>query len=187
LRGKLIPADKSALRITREALAVYDMRAREAGYDANWRHSDQKIEDSWRGFFSERPKPADLWVFGYGSLMWDPGFHFVEVRRANVEGYKRRFTLKIEIARGSPGHPALMLSLEQQPGCCAGLAFRIAAKAAEAESLILWRREMISGGYCPAIMPLKTPHGTISGLAFTSNPPHHRYVGAFPPPRPAGI
>src|SRR5262249_40374867 len=91
-----------------------------------------------------------------------------------------RFTLKIEIARGSPGRPALMLSLEQQPGCCTGLAFRIAAKAAVAESLILWRREMISGGYCPAIMQLKTPQGAISGLAFTSNTSHPRYVGELP-------
>src|SRR5271169_5963333 len=80
LRGRLTPAHKSAVRITREALAIYDERARQAGYPANWRHSDQKIEQSWRIFFSDRKKPSDLWVFGYGSLMWDPGFVFAEVR-----------------------------------------------------------------------------------------------------------
>jgi glutathione-specific gamma-glutamylcyclotransferase len=113
LRGRLTPADKSAVRITREALGVYDERARKAGYPMNWRHSDQKIEESWRTFFSDWEKPSDLWVFAYGSLMWDPGFHFAEVRLADVEGYQRRFTLKTEIARGSPGRPALMLALER--------------------------------------------------------------------------
>jgi glutathione-specific gamma-glutamylcyclotransferase len=177
LHGRLTPADKSALRITREALAIYDERARKAGYPESWRHSDQKIEESWRSFFSYRTKPSDLWVYGYGSLMWDPGFHFAEVRLADVEGYQRRFTLMTEIARGSPEFPGLMLSLERKSGLCRGLAFRIAADVAEAESEILWRREMITGGYCPAILSMRTPQGSITGLAFTSNTSHPRYVG----------
>jgi len=69
LHGRLTPADKSAMRVTREALAIYDERARKAGYPESWRHSDQKIEESWRSFFSYRTKPSDLWVYGYGSLM----------------------------------------------------------------------------------------------------------------------
>src|SRR5262245_16352337 len=79
LRGRLIPADKSAMRITRKALGIYDELACKAGYPLNWRHSDQKIEESWRSFFSDWEKPSDLWVFAYGSLMWDPGFHFAEI------------------------------------------------------------------------------------------------------------
>ena len=180
LRGRLIPADKSAMRITREALGIYDELACKAGYPRNWRHSDQKIEESWRSFFSDWENPSDLWVFAYGSLMWDPGFRFAEVRLAGVEGYQRRFTLKTEIARGSPERPALMLSLERQPGRCRGLAFRIAADAAEAESKILWRREMIAGGYCPAVVSMTTPQGSIRGLAFTSNTSHPRYAGELP-------
>jgi cation transport protein ChaC len=80
-----------------------------------------------------------------------------------------------------------MLSLERQRGCCRGLAFRIAAEAAEAESLILWRREMISGGYCPAIASMTTPQGSITGLAFTSNTSHPRYVGELPLSETAAI
>jgi glutathione-specific gamma-glutamylcyclotransferase len=181
LRNRLTPADKSAVRITREALAIYDERARQTGYLANWRLSDQKIEESWRSFFSGwTTKPGDLWVYGYGSLMWDPGFHFAEVRLADVDGYQRRFTLKSEIGRGSPGRPALMLSLERQAGVCRGLAFRIAANLAIAESEILWRREMITGGYSPAILSMTTPQGSITGLAFTSNTSQSRYVGELP-------
>src|SRR5262249_60117835 len=103
------------------------------------------------------------WVYGYGSLMWDPGFHFAEIRLAEVEGYQRRFTLKTEIARGSRARPALMLSLERQPGRCQGLAFRIAADMAEGESMILWRREMLAGGYCPAMVSMTTPQGPVRG------------------------
>lgn len=53
----------------------------------------------------------DLWIYPYGSLMWDPGFHFAEVRRADLNGYQRRFTFKATVGRGSPEHPCLMLSL----------------------------------------------------------------------------
>ena len=58
--------------------------------------------------------------------MWDPGFHFAEVRLADIEGFQRRLAYEITIGRGTPEHPALMLSLEQRPGRCRGLAFRIA-------------------------------------------------------------
>jgi glutathione-specific gamma-glutamylcyclotransferase len=180
LRRRLTPPDTSAVRITREVLAIYDERARRAGYPPNWRYSDQQIEESWRSFFASRANPGDLWVFGYGSLMWDPGFHFAEVRLADVGGYQRRFALKIEIARGSPGRPALMLSLERRPGRCSGLAFRIASELSDAESQILWRREMIGGAYSPIFVSMTTPQGSITGLAFASNPSHPRYVGELP-------
>jgi glutathione-specific gamma-glutamylcyclotransferase len=109
--------------------------------------------------------------------MWDPGFHFAEVRLADVENYQRRFTLKINLGRGSQKYPALMLSLEPQPGRCHGLAFRIAANAVHAETAILWRREMLRGGYAPALVPMTTPQGPITALAFTSNTAHPSYVG----------
>ncbi len=73
-----------------------------------------------------------------------------------------------------------MLSLEQQEGCCRGLAFRIAADAVHAESAILWRREMLRGGYSPALVPMSTPQGPITALAFVSNPAHASYVGELP-------
>jgi cation transport protein ChaC len=112
--------------------------------------------------------------------MWDPGFHFDEVRLADVEGYARRFTLKIKLGRGSQDYPALMLSLERQQACCRGLAFRIAADFVHTETAILWRREMLRGGYAPAVVPMTTPQGPIEALAFVSNPSHPSYVGELP-------
>jgi cation transport protein ChaC len=73
-----------------------------------------------------------------------------------------------------------MLSLEPREGRCHGLAFRIEASSVHAESAILWRREMLRGGYSPAMVPMVTPQGPISALAFVSNPSHPSYVGELP-------
>lgn len=177
LRDRLIPVDQSAMRFTREVLAIRDERARTAGFPADWRQSDKQIDRSWRRFLSSRAASTDLWVFGYGSLMWDPGFHFTEVRLAEVEGYQRRFTYKIEVITGSPEHPGLVMSLEQQPGNCTGLAFRIAADLVEAEAEILWRREMILLSYSPRMVSLMTPQGSIEALVFASDKSQPNYIG----------
>ena len=73
-----------------------------------------------------------------------------------------------------------MLSIEQQAGCCTGLAFRVAADMADAESAILWRREMVRHNYRPALLPVITPQGDIEALVFTANPAHPEYVGKLP-------
>jgi len=122
LRERVTPPEKSLLRLTPEMFAMWEQRARAAGLPANWRLSDEIIEASRLTLLGEHGNGDDLWIYCYGSLMWDPGFHFAEVRLADVEGYQRRFTLKIELGRGSREHPALMLSLEAQAGCCRGLA-----------------------------------------------------------------
>ena len=180
LRERVTPPEKSLLRLTPEMFAMWEQRARAAGLPANWRLSDEVIEASRLTLLGDHQNGDDLWIYSYGSLMWDPGFHFAEVRLADVEGYQRRFTLKIELGRGSREHPALMLSLEAQAGCCRGLAFRIAAGSVQAESAILWRREMLRGGYSPAMVPMATPQGPITALAFVSNRSHPSYVGELP-------
>ncbi len=180
LRDRVTQPEKSLLRLTPEMFAMWEGRARAAGLPANWRLSDDVIEQSRLALLGDHRDGDDLWIYSYGSLMWDPGFHFAEVRLADVEGYQRRFTLRIDLGRGSREHPALMLSLERQAGCCRGLAFRIAADAVHAESAILWRREMLRGGYAPALVPMTTPQGPIIALAFVSNTAHPSYVGELP-------
>ena len=73
------------------------------------------------GRTSERP----IWVFGYGSLLWNPGFEFVERRTATLRGWHRSFCMELNRFRGSPEQPGLMLALEQG-GCCKGEVFRLA-------------------------------------------------------------
>jgi glutathione-specific gamma-glutamylcyclotransferase len=180
LRSRVTHPEKSLLRLTPEMFAMWEARARAAGWPAGWRLPDETIEASRLAVLGDHPEGDDLWIYCYGSLMWDPGFHFAEVRLADVENYQRRFTLKINLGRGSPNYPALMLSLEPGEGRCRGLAFRIAADSVHAESAILWRREMLRGGYAPAMVPMVTPQGPISALAFVSNPSHPSYVGELP-------
>jgi cation transport protein ChaC len=177
LRGRLTPAEQSGVRVTPTVLAEWDLRARELGRPDDWRLPCEQREATRQAVLAAHPPGQDLWVYGYGSLMWDPGIHFTEVRLAELHGYQRRFTYRITGGRGTVECPALMLALEPQPGCCRGLAFRIASDRADAESEILWRREMIRGGYVPAFLPMATPQGDIRALVFIANPAHPEYAG----------
>jgi cation transport protein ChaC len=119
--------------------------------------------------------------------MWDPGFHFSEIRTAELDGYQRRFTLQSISGRGTPDHPCLFLTLEKRAGTCAGLAFRIAAEAADHETAMLWRREMVRGAYAPEFCPMRTPQGEIRALVFASNPMSAHYLAEKPLPETAAI
>ncbi len=180
LRGRLTPSETSELRMTPQRLAVWDQRARDAGHPAAWRLPDAEREASRHALLRHRDADADVWVFAYGSLMWDPGIHFSEVRLARVDGFQRRFSYRITSGRGSPECPALMLTLAPEQGQCTGLVFRIPAELVEAETAILWRREMVRGGYAPQWRPLATPQGDIEALVFAANCAHPEYVGELP-------
>jgi len=179
LRDKLTPPERSRLRATWEQLAQWDELARARGLPANWRLSDQELEASRVALLGERIGIGELWVYGYGSLMWDPGFHFAEVRLAELQGYQRRFCYRSTLGRGSRERPALMLSLPRGDGGCTGLVFRMAAPV-EVESAVLWRREMLRGGYCPALLPVSTPQGEVTALVMTANVAHADFVGELP-------
>jgi cation transport protein ChaC len=184
LRGKMVAAEDSRMRMTPERLADWDLRAEKLGRPRNWRLTDAEREltriTALRSQNAAAETPGDLWIYAYGSLMWDPGFHFAEVRLARLEGYVRRFSHRTYLGRGSPDCPGLMLTLEKGEGHCIGLAFRITAEMAEAESIILWRREMLRGGYCPLMLPMTTPQGDINALVFACNTAHPDYMGNLP-------
>jgi cation transport protein ChaC len=125
----------------------------------------------------ERVAPGrDVWVFGYGSLMWNPAFHHVESRPARVRGWHRRFCLWNTFGRGTPENPGLMLALERG-GSCAGLALRVAAEAVRSELGVLWNREMITGAYEPRWVRLLADGEPIEAVTFVANRAHPRYAG----------
>jgi glutathione-specific gamma-glutamylcyclotransferase len=161
LRGKITDPLTSFFRSFKPS--DLDARMKELGRPDNWRHSDEELETARQAFLKGR-LDQDLWVFAYGSLMWDPAFHFAEVRRGRVEGYARRFILKDTFgARGTPETPGLMAALDEGPGC-EGLVFRISAHEAEHETGYLWRRELIAYAYKPAFAKVKTDFGDVEAL-----------------------
>jgi cation transport protein ChaC len=180
LRERIAPADDSPLRITPELLARWDERAREQGRGPDWRLSDAQLEATRIALLGDGSDGRDLWVFGYGSLTWDPGFHFDEVRMARLPGYRRRFGCRTVVGRGSPDCPGLMLTLEPGDGDCEGLAFRIAADSAAQESGMVWRREMIRAIYRPCLLAVHTPQGPVQALVFAANAEHADHVHELP-------
>lgn len=113
---------------------------------------------------------GDLWVFAYGSLMWDPAIDFAEVRRAWLPDHARCFVLcDIHGARGTREAPGLMAALDRGDGCH-GLAFRIPAERVEDETRNLWAREMVLPAYVPRLLPVELDRDSVIALAFLADP-----------------
>ena len=128
-----------------------------------------------RAMLAQAPQPGRIWVFAFGSLIWNPAFHFVERRTARIHGFHRQFCLWARAGRGSPERPGLMLSLESG-GSCAGVAYRLAPEAAATELDVLWRREMFTMAYRPVWTTARTPDGPEAVIVFSANRSHERYV-----------
>jgi len=120
-------------------------------------------------------RQSDLWVFGYGSLVWRPDFDFTEQRLALSHGYHRALCLWSRVNRGTPERPGLVFGLDTG-GSCRGMAFRIPAAGVPDTMQALWRREMPSGAYIPKWLPCRTRQGIIEALAFVMNRNTDAYV-----------
>lgn len=130
--------------------------------------SKEDIEAARRAFLSSRPD-GDLWVFAYGSLMWDPAFQFAEVRKGFAPSFGRRFILKDTFgARGTSDRPGLMAALDHGPGCH-GLVFRVDEHRIEEETPHIWARERAGLAYQEALIGVETDHGQVQALTFVAD------------------
>lgn len=102
------------------------------------------------------PAGEPLWVFAYGSLIWDPGFVFERRRHATLYGYRRRLCVYSHRYRGTPEAPGLVLGLDRG-GCCRGIAYRVAPDRADEVLDYLWQREMVTGAYRPMRLRVALP------------------------------
>jgi glutathione-specific gamma-glutamylcyclotransferase len=111
-----------------------------------------------------RDAAQPVWIFGYGSLIWDPEFTYAETAAALLHGYHRSFCLYSYDYRGTPAQPGLVLGLDRG-GSCRGVAFRLSFDALADR---VWLREM-SGRrvYDMRLLPVRTGHGMRKALAFT--------------------
>uniref|UniRef100_UPI003342B26E gamma-glutamylcyclotransferase n=1 Tax=Castellaniella defragrans TaxID=75697 RepID=UPI003342B26E len=117
----------------------------------------------------------DLWIFGYGSLVWRPEFDHIESRMAHIHGYHRALCLWSRVNRGTPEVPGLVFGLDVG-GSCQGRAYRIAADQVPPIMTALWRREMPSGAYIPRWLACRTPEGLVQALVFTMDRAADGYV-----------
>ncbi len=120
---------------------------------------------------------GDLWIFGYGSLIWKPDFDYTERRPAKVHGWHRALKMWSRINRGTPERPGLVFGL-LSGGSCQGMAFRIPQASGREVLTRLWRREMATAVYDPRWLTCHTAHGPVTALAFTlsRHSPNHTGV-----------
>jgi cation transport protein ChaC len=135
--------------------------------------------------------PTETWIFGYGSLMWNPGFAFAEARRARLTGYHRAFCVYSIHYRGTERQPGLVLGLDRG-GVCEGLAFRIAPERWAETLAYLRRRELIYGVYRETLVPLELvaeqkPDPTVWALTYIAERAHPAYAGRLPLARTAHL
>lgn len=135
-------------------------------------HTDAERAASLRAVLDARPEHGDgIWIFAYGSLIWNPAIHITDRRIACVHGWHRGFNLATKGGRGTPENPGMLLGL-QPGGTSVGAVLRVSEQALAQELDILWRREMVASGYIPRWVEVSSPDGDPLGhaLAFTINP-----------------
>lgn len=174
LRGLITPLDATDMRITMARYAELDAQARTEGWPPGWRMEHGAREANRRAVLSDRIS-RDLWVFAYGSLIWDPAVEVAEYRYAALPGWHRSFCMKLEGGRGSFNCPGLMAALDAG-GHCDGIVMRIAAAQVDTETEFMWRREMFAGSYRPLFFDVTTPQGPVEALVFVMDPENRRYL-----------
>jgi cation transport protein ChaC len=129
------------------------------------RWTEQERQASLNEALSNWRPGQDLWIFGYGSLIWRPEFEFAEQRAATLDGYHRSLCLWSRINRGTPETPGLVFGLEQT-GTCQGMVFKIPSQNVEQTFDAVWKREMGTGAYLPSWLPCATSQGAVTAMAF---------------------
>src|SRR5881397_1575093 len=128
-----------------------------------------------RNFMASVPA-RELWVFGYGSLMWSPCFSYEEKRLARVHGYHRALCILSTRYRGTHRKPGLVMGL-CRGGSCWGMAFRVDAARVRHALARLWKREMPRRVYAPRLLKVQLgARRHIRALAFLADPTHPAYV-----------
>ncbi len=125
----------------------------------------------------------ELWVFGYGSLMWRPGFEFVEQRPARLNGAHRSLCVISHFHRGSPDEPGLVLGLDRG-GSCRGVAFRVSEKLREQTIAYLREREQVTSVYLEKTRLVDLLDGDrrrVNALCYLVDRGHSQYSGVMMP------
>ncbi|MEC3859864.1 gamma-glutamylcyclotransferase [Mesobacterium sp. TK19101] len=166
LKGLITPLEESFFGDFTVEQVVEDMKER--GQDTSW-ITPREEREACRHATLDGRWDSDLWVFAYGSLIWDPALRFSEVRRGFAPGVERKFCLYDDRgARGSAEAPGVMAGLDEGAGCH-GVVFRIDRDRLDAETYRLWSRERIGPAYIPRFIPVETAEGDVEAVTFMVN------------------
>lgn len=176
----LPPPEGQQYAITRESLADGSLLAhiRAHAPEALRFASDAELDRHLAETLAQLPEGEDLWLFGYGSLIWNPVIDYAERRVATIHGYHRSYCLWLELGRGSPENPGLMLALDHG-GSCAGVAFRVPRAQMASEMRLVWQREMAGRAYRAEWVTAETPAGPVRALTFVIDHDYPRYAGGL--------
>ena len=155
-------------------LAPFDLARLEAE-----RLSPEALRRSMEEVLGRRGDGEPIWIFGYGSLMWNPGLDYDVRRVTTIYGYHRSFCLWSRINRGTPDSPGLVLTLERG-GSCRGLAYRLRREVAREQLFELWKREMSLGSYLPRWLECHAGSDAFPALGFVVNRCCTGYAGKLP-------
>lgn len=125
-------------------------------------------------------KPRDVWVFGYGSLMWNPKFPYLEMVPARLSGYHRSLCIYSRVHRGTLEVPGIVVGLDRG-GSCQGRAFRIEGITAPAVLGYLDERELVGYAYRRVCMRTDIPGGTVKAWTYVADHKHSQYAGKLSP------
>lgn len=141
--------------------------------------SPEMLQQSLERMLEHHAPGADVHVFAYGSLMWNPALEYASHARASVHGWHRSFCLRNVVGRGGPDRPGLMLALDRG-GSCNGLLLRIPGHLVRSELSILWRREMTWGTYDARWVTARACGSATRAITFVANRRHDRYLKGLP-------
>jgi cation transport protein ChaC len=140
----------------------------------------ERIREEARAWVASLINPENTWIFGTGSLLWNPGFRFVERRKARVDGWRRALCLYSLTFRGTPERPGLVMGLAPG-GCCEGSAFRLDPDHIDDAALALWEREMSHDSYLMVTLEAETDQGPVPCYSFTPRDGHPQCAHGLPP------
>jgi cation transport protein ChaC len=122
---------------------------------------------------------GDFWVFGYGSLIWRPGFAHVETQRARLYGYRRALCIYSHVHRGTRERPGLVLGLDRG-GSCIGMAFRVPGDLREEVIAYLRERELVTNVYLERTVAVRLEDGAaVPAVTYVADRDHEQYAGAL--------
>lgn len=161
--------------LTRDFLLKADCKTAFGAIEESLLWSCEQRAASLAATLACRPDNSPVWIFGYGSLMWNPVFESDEVAECTLHGWHRAFCLRLTAGRGTAARPGRMLALKEG-GLTTGLAFRLPETRLHEELELLWKREMVTGCYLPTWCELALNDGRrVTALVFVMDPRHVHY------------